>query len=133
MAKIKNPEMNSRVKLVRDHLNLKQNEFAEKLGIRQSSLSSIENVSVNVSDRVFKDVCLAFNVNKEWLITGNGEMFNTLSREDEIVIWASKLTRKDCNNEFAKNFARVLSRLDDSDWDVLEKMAHMMIEENKKG
>ena len=132
MAKIKNPEMNSRVKLVRDYLNLKQNEFSEKLGIKQSSLSSIENVSVNVSDRVFKDVCLAFNVNKEWLATGNGEMFNTLSREDEIVIWASKLTRKDCNNEFAKNFARVLSRLDDSDWDVLEKMAHMMIEENKK-
>ena len=80
-----------------------------------------------------KIICLEFNVSENWLRNGEGDMFNNLSREDEIVIWASKLTRKDCNNEFAKNFARVLSRLDDSDWDVLEKMAHMMIEENKKG
>lgn len=132
MAIVKDPNMNLRIKMIRDHLKLKQNEFAEKLGIKQSSLSSIENVSVNVSDRVQKDVCISFNVNKEWLLTGKGEMFNSLSREDEITIWVSKLIRKDSHNEFGKNFIRVLSRLEDSDWEVLEKMATMMMEENKK-
>ena len=133
LAIVKNPKMNLRIKSIRDHLKLKQNEFAEKLGIKQSSLSSIENVSVNVSPRVLKDVCASFNVNKNWLLNGEGDMFITLTREDEIVIWASRLVRKDCNNEFAKNFARVLSRLDDSEWALLEKMAYMMVEENKKG
>lgn len=132
MAIVKDPNINLRIKMIRDHLKLKQNEFAEKLGIKQSSLSSIENVSVNVSDRVQKDVCISFNVNKEWLLNGKGEMFNSLSREDEITIWVSKLIRKDSHNEFGKNFIRVLSRLEDSDWEVLEKMATMMMEENKK-
>ncbi|MBP2631440.1 MAG: Cro/Cl family transcriptional regulator [Firmicutes bacterium] len=75
MAKIKQPEINERVKKFRLSSNLKQGEFALKIGIRQSSLSDIENIRVNVSDRVIKDICLSFNANEYWLRTGEGEMY----------------------------------------------------------
>jgi transcriptional regulator with XRE-family HTH domain len=125
--------INERIKTLRKALKLTQTEFGERVAIAQGHLTNIETGKREVTDKNVKIICLEFNVSENWLRNGEGDMFNNLSREDEIVIWASKLTRKDCNNEFAKNFARVLSRLDDSDWDVLEKMAHMMIEENKKG
>lgn len=125
--------INERIKTLRKALKLTQTEFGERVAIAQGHLTNIETGKREVTDKNVKIICLEFNVSENWLRNGEGDMFNNLSREDEIVIWASKLTRKDCNNEFAKNFARVLSRLDDSDWDVLEKMENMMIEENKKG
>lgn len=125
--------INERIKILRKTLKLNQTEFGKRVAIAQGHLTNIETGKRDVTEKNIKIICLEFNVNKEWLSTGEGAMFNYLTREDEITIWASKLTRKDCNNEFAKNFARVLSRLDDSEWALLEKMAYMMVEENKKG
>lgn len=125
--------INERIKLLRKALKLTQTEFGEKVAIAQGHLTNIETGKRDVTDKNIKIICLEFNVNENWLRTGEDEMFNNLSREDEIVIWASKLTRKDCNNDFAKNFARVLSRLDESEWELLEKMARKMVEDDKKG
>lgn len=80
MAEIRNPAINNRVKQLRLYLDLKQGDFASKIGIKQSSLSSIENVAVNVSDRVIKDICLSFNVSEEWLRAGCGEMFQDTNK-----------------------------------------------------
>lgn len=125
--------INERIKILRKTLKLNQTDFGKRVAIAQGHLTNIETGKRDVTEKNIKIICLEFNVNKEWLTTGEGVMFNPLTREDEITIWASRLTRKDCNNEFAKNFARVLSRLDDSEWALLEKMAYMMVEENKKG
>lgn len=123
-----------RIKFLRkDFLKLTQDEFAPKINISRSNLGNIESGRVKLTDRVITDICNVFSISEQWLRTGEGDLIPALTREDEITIWASKLVRKDCNNEFAKNFARVLSRLDDSEWALLEKMAYMMVEENKKG
>ncbi|TWH49631.1 helix-turn-helix transcriptional regulator [Sporomusa sp. KB1] len=75
MAIVKFPDINRRVKEVRLYFNLKQGEFAHRIGIKQSSLSSIENIAVNVSDRVIKDIYSGFDVSETWLRTGEGNMF----------------------------------------------------------
>jgi DNA-binding XRE family transcriptional regulator len=127
-------DIKDRIKILRKkHLNLTQDEFAPKINISRSNLGNIESGRVNLTDRVITDICTVFSISEDWLRTGEGEMFTKLTREDEIVIWASKLTRNNSNNEFAKNFARVLSRLDESEWEFLEKMARKMVEDDKKG
>lgn len=67
--------MNERIKKVRKALDLTQQEFAEHIGMKRNSIALIEN-GRNTSDQTVFAICREFNVNEEWLRTGNGEMFN---------------------------------------------------------
>lgn len=66
---------NERLKQLRQVLGLKQNEFGKKIGLTTSSISNIENGIRNVTDKHILILQIAFNVNKEWLLTGDGEIF----------------------------------------------------------
>lgn len=68
--------MNSRIKEIRKSLNIFQKDFAEKIGLKQSSFSDIENGKAPVTERTIIAICSKFNVNEKWLRTGEGSMFN---------------------------------------------------------
>lgn len=68
-------KINTRIKEVRKSLQLTMDQFGEKIGLSKSGISSIENGNRNVTPKHIKLVCAEFNVNEEWLRTGNGEMF----------------------------------------------------------
>lgn len=68
--------MNERVIELRKILNLTQEQFANKIGLKRTSLSSIELHKCNVSETVIISICSKFSVNETWLRTGEGEMFN---------------------------------------------------------
>ena len=69
--------INERIRYLRkDELGLTQAEFAEKLGLKQGSFSSIESGNATVTDRTVKAICMVFNVREEWLRTGEGEMYS---------------------------------------------------------
>lgn len=124
--------INQRVKELRKNvLNLTQEEFSKQIKISRANLGSIEVNRVNVTDRVVLDICAAFSVSEKWLRTGEGEMFEAKTRSEEIVIWAAKLAQKE-NSDFPKRFAAMLTKLNDEEWKTLEKMALMLLEENKK-
>lgn len=63
--------------LRKDVLGMNQTEFAERLGLKQGSFSSIESGSSTVTDRTIKAICMIFNVREEWLRTGEGEMYSS--------------------------------------------------------
>jgi len=67
--------MNTRIKELRETLHLKQKEFGNIIGLR-SSISEIENAQAPITERTIIAICSKFNVNEEWLRTGNGSMFN---------------------------------------------------------
>ncbi|MEG2583331.1 MAG: helix-turn-helix transcriptional regulator [Oscillospiraceae bacterium] len=68
--------MNQRFKKIRLTLNLSQEEFGNKIGIKsRSHISSLESGARNITDRIINDLFKEFNVNEEWLRTGVGEMF----------------------------------------------------------
>lgn len=70
--------MNERIKELRKTLGLTLDKFGERLGVTKMTISRIENGVNNVTDQMFKSICREFNVNENWLLTGNGEMFNAL-------------------------------------------------------
>lgn len=71
-------DINGRIKEVRLAVRMNQTQFADKIGIRQSSLSDIENGKTeNIDERNVRIICKEFNVNEEWLRYGNGDMFKT--------------------------------------------------------
>ena len=68
-------ELRDRIKLVRETLNTSQRDFAKRIYISQTLLGDIELGNRNVNDRTIQLILTEFNVNKNWLLTGEGEMF----------------------------------------------------------
>ncbi len=67
--------LNKRLRELRKTLNLTQKEFAATIGLKQTSYSEIENNRSDLTERNKNLICQAFNVNPEWLETGNGDIF----------------------------------------------------------
>lgn len=68
--------MNERIKQLRKELGLTLEKFGERIGLRKSSLSQIENGVNGVTEQLIKSICREFNVREEWLRTGELPMFN---------------------------------------------------------
>lgn len=67
--------INLRVKQLRQSLNLSQAKFAKALSISNGYIAGIELEHNNVNDRLIKLMCFTFNVNEQWLRTGEGNMY----------------------------------------------------------
>ena len=67
-----------RVKQVRKELGLSLEKFGEKIGLRKSSLSQIENGINNLTDQTIRGICREYNVSYDYLMDGEGEMFTDL-------------------------------------------------------
>lgn len=52
-------------------------EFAEKIGTHQSSLSRSLSEKNNVGDAMINKIIIAFGINKDWLLTGEGQMLKS--------------------------------------------------------
>jgi transcriptional regulator with XRE-family HTH domain len=70
-----NLEITERIITIRKTLNLKQRHFAQRLGIRQSTLSNIETGQNGVTNANIRLICVTFNINEVWLRSGAGPMF----------------------------------------------------------
>ncbi|SHJ75327.1 helix-turn-helix domain-containing protein [Tepidibacter formicigenes] len=70
-------EVNARIIKIFNTLNIKQVEFANKIGVSQAYISKLfkKNSVKTPSDRIIKLICSEFKVNEEWLRFGKGEMF----------------------------------------------------------
>lgn len=68
-------KISSRITQLRTGLHLTQKDFADQLGMGQSTINMIEKGQRNVSNRHIKAICSVYNVNEDWLRFGKGEMF----------------------------------------------------------
>lgn len=76
--------MNKRIKILREELNLNQEDFGTQIGISKSAVSGYEIGRRNLSDQTIRAIVREFNVSEEWLRTGSGDMFN-LTQDDELL------------------------------------------------
>ena len=77
--------MKDRIKLVRKVLNLTQQEFAERIGSVQNTITGYETGRRIPSNQVIQLICREFNVSEQWLRTGEGEMFDKVDPDEEFV------------------------------------------------
>ncbi len=111
--------LNERINYLIKSLGMKKTAFAEKLNVSQAFVSQLCSGVKQPSERTIQDICTKFNVNEEWLRTGNGEMFIRLSRNDEISKFVGKLMKEE-EDSFKNRLIAGLAALDDTGWDVLE-------------
>lgn len=110
---------------MRKSLDLTQQEFADRLNVKRNTVATYERGKSNPSDAAVNLICREFNVNEAWLRTGEGEMFVQLTKAQEIADFMTPLL-SDESDGFKRRFITMLSRLDESDWLVLAKMAEEM-------
>lgn len=76
--------MHNRLKQLRKVLELNQEEFAKSLGLGKSSIAMIETGERSLLDRHIKLICTLWNVNRDWLVYGIGQMFNLSDNSSNI-------------------------------------------------
>lgn len=67
--------MKNRIKEIRKELDLTQQEFADRLGIKRGAVANYELGRNTPIDAVVSLICREFKINEEWLRNGTGSMF----------------------------------------------------------
>ena len=111
--------MKDRIKKIRVDKGLTQEQFASSLKTSRSNIAGYETGTRCPSDAVISLICRVFNVSETWLLTGEGEAYIEMSREDELMEWVGQTLGSE-SETFQKRFVRMLSKLS-----VLSKMRHL--------
>lgn len=80
-----------RVRELRSTLNLTLEKFGEKLGVGKTAISKIEHQERNLTEQMLKSICREFNVNEQWLRTGEGEPFKERPLSEEVGYYVEDL------------------------------------------
>lgn len=120
----------SRLKLLRKQYKLTQAAFAAKINRSQTVFSQYENGSVAINDRTIADICQAFNVNEQWLRTGEGPMFCAQDNLDNMLTAdVAKLVRS--SDDFTKKLIHNYLSLPKEARDEIKKFILKLAEEEK--
>lgn len=126
-------EISDRIKLLRKKMNMSQEEFGRHLGVSRDVVGNIEYDRLKRPEQkepLYKLICEKFNINEDWLKTGNGEMYVILSRSDKIADFAADIL-KDEEESFRKRLIEALADLDVEEWALLEKIAEKAANKRK--
>lgn len=104
--------LGERIRKVRRTLDLTQEAFCNRIGLKRNSISLVESDKRNISDQAILSICREFNVNEEWLRNGNGDMF--------------KATPTDVLDQLAYKY-----HLSEADYVMIEKFVTMRPEARK--
>lgn len=120
-----------RVKMLRKSLGLTLEKMGETLGVRKTTISRIENNLNALTDQMAKAICRTYGVSEHWLRTGEGEMYIPLTRDEQIAEFVGDML-KDEDDTFKKRLVSVLAPLNENEWEMLEKVAEMLVEKSRE-
>ncbi|MBD5169356.1 MAG: helix-turn-helix transcriptional regulator [Oscillibacter sp.] len=112
--------MGERIKKLRKALDLTQQEFCERIGVKRNTIAKYETNRGEPIDAVISLICREFNVSESWLRTGEGEMFVQRSEDDELAAAVERLITGE-SAEFKRRLINALSTLKDEHWVILEE------------
>lgn len=112
--------MNKRIKELRNYLKLSGEEFGSKIGISKMSISNLEHGRYNLTEQSVKSICREFNVNEQWLRNGDGDMFNTISEDEELKNLVDNLFKNDKYSKLKRLLVKHLLTLSDEELQKFE-------------
>lgn len=76
-------DFSERLKKVRKETGLTQEEFAAAIGVTRSPIAAAESGKSKLQPLTIRTICELYNINQEWLQTGNGSMRNLYNISDD--------------------------------------------------
>lgn len=121
---------NERIKAIREYLQLTQEEFGNRIGSARNTIANYENGNRNPSNSVVLSICREFNVDENWLRTGNGEMLSEVPAEDEFFKAAAQISKS--GDKFAMQAIIEYWKLDDVSKEVLRNYIYKIAEKSRE-
>ena len=125
--------LGERIKSVRKQNKLTQTEFAKSLGASRGMIVNVEMDKISnmtAKKPLLQLICDKYGINPAWLIDGEGEMMQALSREQEIIRAVSEMFTGD--DSFKQDITSMLVKLPNEHWGLLKDMAQRLLDEQKK-
>lgn len=120
--------INERIKLLRKTMALTQSDFGKRIGVTRGVITNIEFEKTEPKPLQIDLICREFGVSEKWLRYGEGEMFVNTTRSEEIAGFVGEVLSEE-DETFKKRFISILSKLNEDEWKLLEKMALSMVDE----
>ena len=118
-----------RIRQVRKADSLTLTEFGNKIGITAASVSAFELGKTNPSDQTIRSICREFKVNKIWLRSGEGEMFQAMTEDEELDAYLGDVMN-DEPESFRSRLTLEMKNGTPEVWQMLEEICKRLATEN---
>lgn len=125
------PGLPGRLVTLRYDKHMTQAEFAAGIGSIQATYSNYESGRVEPPSVVVDNICKTYGVRREWLETGEGEMYVAQSIDEQLAFFVADILGGTAP-EFARRLIAEMARMPVSKWDALEDFALMLARAAKK-
>lgn len=119
-------EIKDRLRELRKSVGLSQTKFGEKVGVGLGVIRNLEDGLTSPAPMFLDLICRTYGCDRIWLETGEGEMFRTPTRDEQITDFVGKTLFGDDDNDFAKQLLSILAALDDNGWKTLKAAAEVL-------
>ena len=124
-------KISDRVRELRIAKNLTQQEFADALKIKRSTISNYDIGRSEPSESVISLICKTFSVSETWLRTGEGSMY-TEDREEKQSVAFMRDALSSESKDFRKRFISALAELNSDEWNLVEKIVKIIVEKEQE-
>lgn len=121
--------MGTRIKKIIVYNGSTMTSFAKELNISQSMVSKICADKATPSERTISDICRIYNIHREWLMHGTGEMIDAPSLESELTeVFKDALPN---HPDIKRDFISTLASLPPAAWPMVTDYVRKVAEEYK--
>lgn len=106
--------MNERLKEVRRRANMTQAEFGASVGASRGMIAKFETGLVVPDSSIIELICIKFNVNREWLETGQGQPY----KENALIPELVRVLRS--YPALYATLERIMPAMTDAEWQALD-------------
>lgn len=112
--------LKDRIRQVRKDAGLTQEKFGDAIGVSKMAVTYYENGNRTPQASTVKLISARFNVNEEWLLTGRGEPYGPVTKNQILAEFINRVM-PDKDEAFRKRYLVALSNVPDEGWAILEK------------
>lgn len=120
--------INERLESIRKSERLSRSKFGLKVGKTEDAIYNLERNRASISKEFIELVCNTFNVNKEWLLNGTGQMYN-ISQD---TLDMSNVFDKIINSEELYKLVHDITELSEEKVKVLSDLVEILYDSEKK-
>ena len=117
--------MKTRIFELRNRLNLTQTEFGEKIGLTRNAIAAYERGNANPTGTAIMAIVTVFHVNRAWLETGEGDMFDQSYEQAE----TARMIESISDSPAMRSLLATWAQLSDHNKAVFEEYAAAYVED----
>ena len=117
--------ISERFKQLRDAIGKSQTEFGAGIGVSRSVINNIERNVTEPSEVFLNHLCAVYHVNRTWLETGDGDMFEPTTKADE----TARMIESVSNSPAMRSLLATWAQLSDENKAAFEAFAADYVED----